>query len=297
MATSSESPAEWEMDVSEGGGIFISYRRQESSHFAGRLYDRLSDHFGEGLVFIDVDGIKPGVDFMQAINDALATCGVLLAIIGPHWLNATDELGCRRLEAPNDIVRVEIEAALTRKVRIIPILVENAVMPTRHDLPDSLASFVRHNALVVRHESFRQDTERLVAAIEEILLVHSQAQSAKTSQPKSDLKDRSTQQEKWRLKLVAGTGTKKIFHLSSDREVHEISVTLSFSGDIIEVDGICVVNVSEINGKELPLSSLSADLGSNVIIMVETNIFWPLKMRRMFLKIGDQVLMYDSKFR
>jgi hypothetical protein len=283
--------------VSEGGRIFISYRRQESSHVAGRLYDRLSSYFGEGLVFIDVDMIKPGVDFMQAINDSLSTCDVLLAIIGPHWLSATDELGHRRLEAPNDIVRIEIEAALTRKVRIIPILVENAAMPTRHDLPDSLASFVRHNALVVRHETFRQDTERLVAAIEDILLVHSQAQSEKTSQPKSDLKERSTQREKWRLKLVASAGTKNTFHLSSDREVHEIAVTLSFSGDIIEVDGICVVNVSGIDGRIIRLGSLSADLGSDVIIKVQTGALWPLKMRRMFLKIADQTLVYDSKFR
>ena len=119
------------MTVAEGGGIFVSYRRQESSHLAGRLYDRLADRFGEGQVFIDVDAIEPGVDFAEEICRAVAACKVLLAIIGPTWLTATDERGRRRLDDPDDIVRLEIEAALARGVRVIPILVEGAVMPGR----------------------------------------------------------------------------------------------------------------------------------------------------------------------
>jgi hypothetical protein len=79
------------MTVAEGGGIFISYRRQESSHLAGRLSDRLADRFGEGQVFIDVDAIEPGMDFAEAISRAVTVCQVLLAIIGPTWLTATDQ--------------------------------------------------------------------------------------------------------------------------------------------------------------------------------------------------------------
>jgi len=157
------------MPVAEGGGIFVSYRRQESSHLAGRLYDRLADHFGEGQVFIDVDTIEPGVDFAEEIFRAVPACQVLLAIIGPNWLTATDERGRRRLDDPTDIVRLEIEAALARNVRVIPILVEGAVMPGRDDLPESLAGLARRNALLIRHESFHSDAGRLVAAIERVL--------------------------------------------------------------------------------------------------------------------------------
>ena len=157
------------MTVAEGGGIFVSYRRQETSHLAGRLYDRLADRFGESQVFIDVDAIEPGVDFAEEIFRAVAACKVLLAIIGPAWLTATDERGGRRLDDPDDIVRLEIEAALARDVRVIPILVEGAVMPTRQDLPESLAGLTRRNALVIRHESFRYDAGRLVTAIERVL--------------------------------------------------------------------------------------------------------------------------------
>jgi hypothetical protein len=102
------------MPGAEAGRIFVSYRRQESKDFAGRLYDRLADQFGEGQVFIDVDAIEPGVDFAEAITRAVAACQVLLAVIGPNWLTITDERGRRRLDDPDDFVRLEIEAALAR---------------------------------------------------------------------------------------------------------------------------------------------------------------------------------------
>jgi TIR domain len=157
------------MTAAEGGGIFISYRRQETSHLAGRLYDRLADRFGEDQVLIDVDTIEPGVDFAEEIFRAVTACTVLLAIIGPAWLTAADERGHRRLDDPDDIVRLEVEAALARAVRVIPILVEGAVMPAREDLPESLAALARRNALPIRHESFRADAGRLVTAIERVL--------------------------------------------------------------------------------------------------------------------------------
>src|SRR4051794_26427863 len=143
------------MMLAGDGGIFVSYRRQESSHLAGRLYDRLADRFGEDQVFIDVDTIEPGVDFAEEIFRAVASCKVLLAVIGSTWLTATDERGRRRLDDPDDIVRLEVGTALVRGVRVIPILVDGAIMPTRQDLPESLAGLVRRNALLIRHESFR----------------------------------------------------------------------------------------------------------------------------------------------
>ena len=158
------------MTVGEGGGIFVSYRRHESKDFAGRLYDRLADRFGEGQVFMDVDTIEPGVDFAEEIARAVAACQVLLAIIGPGWLTVTDKRGQRRLDDPDDLVRLEIGAALAREVRVIPVLVGDAVMPGRDELPENLAGLARRNALAIRHESFRSDAGRLVTAIERALV-------------------------------------------------------------------------------------------------------------------------------
>jgi hypothetical protein len=159
------------MTGAEGRGVFVSYRRQETGHLAGRLHDRLVARFGESQVFIDVDAIEPGVDFAEEISRAVAGCRVLLAIIGPTWLTATDEHGRRRLDDPDDIVRLEVEAALARGVRVIPILVEGALMPGGQDLPGSLAGLARRNALHMRLETFRHDAERLVAAVEGALAV------------------------------------------------------------------------------------------------------------------------------
>jgi hypothetical protein len=157
------------MAVAVDGAIFVSYRRQETNHLAGRLSDRLADRFGEAQVFIDVEAIEPGVDFTETIFRAVAACKVLLAVIGPAWLTVTDERGRRRLDDPDDIVRLEIEAGLTRDVRVIPILVEGAVMPRRDDLPESLAGLARRNAFAIRHQSFRHDAGRLITAIDRVL--------------------------------------------------------------------------------------------------------------------------------
>jgi hypothetical protein len=155
--------------ISGSGGIFVSYRRHETRDFAGRLADRLADRFGEGRVFIDVNTIEPGVDFAEEISRAVDACAVLVAIIGPEWLTAADAQGRRRLDDPNDLVRLEIEAALARDVRVIPILAGDAIMPSRADLPESLAGLARRNALRIHHESFHSDAGRLISAIEHVL--------------------------------------------------------------------------------------------------------------------------------
>lgn len=149
-------------------GVFISYRRQDTSGIAGRLYDRLADWFGDAQVFMDVDNIELGVDFAGAITRAVGTCEVLLAVIGPGWVAATGKDGRRRLEDPDDVVRLEVEAALDRDVRVIPVLVGGAAMPQRGELPGGLAKLARRNGLSVRHETFRSDVTRLVRAIEQI---------------------------------------------------------------------------------------------------------------------------------
>jgi hypothetical protein len=107
----------------ELGRIFISYRREDASYPAGWLFDRLADRFGRGQVFKDIDSIRLGDDFVEVITRAVGSCDVLLALIGEEWLTVSDQDGRRRLDDPDDFVRLEIEAALARNVRVIPILV------------------------------------------------------------------------------------------------------------------------------------------------------------------------------
>jgi tetratricopeptide (TPR) repeat protein len=149
------------------GRIFISYRRQETAWPAGRLYDVLVEHFPPEQVFKDVDNIDPGDDFVERITAAVSSCDVLLALIGQQWLTITDETGQRRLDNPGDYVRLEIETALTRKIRVIPILVDDAQMPRANQLPANLAPFARRNAVEINPLTF--DTERLIATVRKTL--------------------------------------------------------------------------------------------------------------------------------
>jgi TIR domain len=148
------------------GRIFISYRREETAYPAGWLYDRLADHYGGGQVFKDVDSIQLGDDFVEVITRAVGSCDVLLALIGDQWLTITDEHGRRRLDDPDDFVRLEIEAALSRNVRVIPILVDGARMPRTGELPGSLAALVRRQALELSPARFDFDTGRLLRVLD-----------------------------------------------------------------------------------------------------------------------------------
>jgi hypothetical protein len=182
------------------GRVFISYRREESSGLAGRLYDRLAARFGDDQVFMDVDTIALGVDFADVITQAVSNCEVLLAVIGPRWLAATDEDGQRRLDDPDDIVRLEIAAALERDIRVIPILVEGAAMPRRRQLPDELAKLARRNALILRHESFRFDADRLLDAVEPIL--RAKAVPAASNPIQAVAVPKRVEPERWRQELA-----------------------------------------------------------------------------------------------
>jgi Flp pilus assembly protein TadD len=149
------------------GPIFISYRREESRWSAGRLYDRLTKHFDRKQVFMDIDGIALGADFVKAIQKKVSECDVLIAVIGERWLTSQDGRGGRRLDNPEDFVRMEIATALKRDIRVIPVLLDGVLMPLSTDLPDDLKPLVRRNALLVRDTGFDDDCRRLVAAIKQ----------------------------------------------------------------------------------------------------------------------------------
>jgi tetratricopeptide (TPR) repeat protein len=151
------------------GGVFISYRRQDTGPYARLLYEELRRRLDSEQVFMDVDSIEVGVDFAEAIQHAVAACEVLLALVGPQWLTITDANGQQRLEDPDDTVRLEIEAALTRNIRVIPVLVDNTLMPQRQQLPESLAPLSRRNALELSYNRYGYDLGRLLEAVERVL--------------------------------------------------------------------------------------------------------------------------------
>ncbi|MET0688318.1 MAG: toll/interleukin-1 receptor domain-containing protein [Methyloceanibacter sp.] len=129
------------------GKIFINYRRGDDPGFAGRLFDRLEEAFTADRIFIGIDNIEPGLDFVRVLEDQVDRCDVLLAVIGPNWLTAKDENGERRLDNPNDFVRIEIESGLKLGKRIVPVLVNNAEMPRSEHLPESMRPLARRNAV------------------------------------------------------------------------------------------------------------------------------------------------------
>jgi uncharacterized membrane protein YhaH (DUF805 family) len=151
------------------GRIFISYRRDDSQGATGRLHDRLLHHFEHTEVFMDVDDIEFGVDFVKALEEQLASCSAVLVVIGRHWLTATDHTNRRRLDDPTDFVRLEIEAALTRDIRVIPVLVDGARMPRAEDLPESLRPLTRRQAVELTHQRFVSGVDELAAGLKRAL--------------------------------------------------------------------------------------------------------------------------------
>ena len=146
--------------------VFMSYRRDDTAYPSAWLYERLASHFGRKQVFKDIDSIELGDDFVEEITAAVGSCDVLLALIGARWLTITDQDGRRRVDNPDDFVRLEIEAALARDVRIIPVLVEGARMPHADELPASLAKLVRRQALELSPSRFDLDTQRLLRVLD-----------------------------------------------------------------------------------------------------------------------------------
>jgi hypothetical protein len=151
------------------GSVFISYRRDDSAGFAGRIYDRLVSRLESGRVFFDVDNIEPGLDFVKVLADRVGNCDALVAIIGEEWLTSSNDEHERRLDDPHDFVRIEIEAALQRDIRVIPVLINGARMPRATDLPDPLKPLVRRQAIEISHTRFDSDSERLTRAVQRAL--------------------------------------------------------------------------------------------------------------------------------
>jgi Tol biopolymer transport system component len=149
--------------------ILLNYRRGDTAGNAGRLYAALAERFGEENVFMDIDKIDPGLNFVDVINDWVGRCDVFIAMIGTQWLDSAYKSGQRRLDDPNDFVRMEIESALERPdVRLIPVLVQDVDMPSADELPQSMRALALRNGIEIRDVSWDYDVGRLIQAIERI---------------------------------------------------------------------------------------------------------------------------------
>jgi hypothetical protein len=146
-------------------GVFISYRRDDTAGFARLIYERLRKQLGSENVFIDVDNIKAGLDFVDVLIERVGKCEALVAVIGKNWISAADKDNQRRLEDSRDFVRIEIQAALDRGICVIPVLVDGATMPKADDLPEGLKRLANRQGIEISNTRLDFDMERLIRAL------------------------------------------------------------------------------------------------------------------------------------
>jgi formylglycine-generating enzyme required for sulfatase activity len=151
------------------GKIFINYRRGDDPGNTGRLFDRLQEAFRPDQLFMDVDSMKPGVDFVKELEEQVSQCDIVLAVIGHNWIESRDETGRRQLDNPEDFVRIEIASALAQNKLVIPVLVGEARVPRSDELPEPIKPLARRHAVRLTHERFRSDVQGLVKALEQAL--------------------------------------------------------------------------------------------------------------------------------
>ena len=204
------------------GRIFINYRRGDDPGFTGWLRERLEDVFAADRLFMDVDSIAPGLDFVRVLEDQVDKCDVFLAVIGPRWLDARDQAGNRRLDNPDDFVRIEIESSLKLGKRIIPVLVNNADMPRAEHLPEGLKPLARRNAVRLTHERFKADAQGLIKALEKALeeveadrqaansAAAAEAERRKIEEAAKAIEAERQEKERARLQSVAGLSPEQI---------------------------------------------------------------------------------------
>jgi len=161
-------------------GIFLSYRRADAAPYARLLQVQLSERFPDVPVFLDMDSIEAGTDFAEVIREAIDTCAVLVALIGGQWVTLLDEEGRRRVDHPDDYVRFEIQTALERRVRVIPVLVDGAVPLREEQLPAELHRLARLQALELSLKRYQYDAGRLLDLIQQVLAA---SPSARTLSP------------------------------------------------------------------------------------------------------------------
>ncbi len=150
-------------------GIFLSYRRDDASGWTGRLYEHMVREWGADQVFMDIDAIAPGDDFRDAIARTMDVCDIVMVVIGPNWLTVRDHAENRRLDDERDTHRAEVAAALVADVRVVPVLVGGASMPSEADLPEPLKGLAYRNAAVIDDRRFASDVDALQKVLRQLV--------------------------------------------------------------------------------------------------------------------------------
>ncbi len=151
--------------------IFICYRREDSQDATGRLYDRLLDAYGPESVFMDIDSVPLGIDFVQHVTERISECKAVIVVIGKQWLKVTDKRGQRRLDNDDDLVRAEVAAALQQEVPVIPVLVQDAEIPAAEELPENIRPLARRHGMSLSAVRWRSDVNRLLKELDRVMKV------------------------------------------------------------------------------------------------------------------------------
>ena len=199
--------------------IFISYRRDDSSGYAQSIYRELVQHFSKDRVFMDVDTVEPGVDFVDVIEKAVGECDVLVALIGNRWANVRKDAKSP-LDDPNDFVRLEISTALARDIRVIPVLVDGMTMPSPETLPVPLKPLSRRNAIEISHTRFNYDVEQLTTAIGKVFDATEARRKANEENQRPMEEDRANQ-ERLRDRLGEQDARKRVPEWRPERFIQD----------------------------------------------------------------------------
>jgi hypothetical protein len=276
------------------GGIFISYRREDNRHAAGRLYDSLQQQFSSDQIFFDIDNIEPGLSFVEVIEERVAASDVILVVIGPGWIGSRDADGRCRLDDPADLVRVEVETGLRRNIRVIPVLIDGATIPRMEELPDGLKLLPSKQAITLHHGSFQRDAEHLNIVLSKIV------RSNKLALQKNDeIIERIRNMEsntgenvsrEWRAELVERRWSFFAIQLCRLQECHRVECRAAWWRivDYVEVDGVRVFGWA-ITGSKATDFKLGSHPAKFHLKFRSTSFY---RLKQIELWIGDHRLLF-----
>lgn len=218
--------------------IFISYRRSDAPGHAGRLYDRLVDRFGPGSVFKDLDSLEPGADFEEIIEATIEQCDAVVAVIGRDWLSSMPD-GRRRLDDPQDWVRLELRNALRRRLRIIPVLVEGARMPSPTDLPSDIRALTRRHAVEMGEATWSSQVTQLIDTLERSLDANRGApkEAAPPRLPAPRRVDPTDEQAAWKISVARPSARERVLQLRIKGAEHVLTVRAGVWAYKVTLDG------------------------------------------------------------